>query len=583
VAGAIAGALGTRPELLAGTLAARRLLLVLDNFEHVIDAAPVLAELLGAAPELRILVTSQAPLRLVEEQTYLLAGLGEASAADLLLARARRVSHGFAGDDETIAELCRELDGSPLGIELAAARLALLSPGDLLERLRRSPDALGTGGRNLPERQRGLRAAMQWSYGLLDPQAASLFRRLGHFAGEASLERIEQVCPAGVDDVLESLAQLVDLSLVRRTRDGQFEVASALRTYSRELLDASGERDELCRRHAESIISALSPLVLEPPLMSPADDIFRMVLAELSDVLMLIEWASSADGELFGGLIACTFGPLRGTGGMARWHQRIIDVAESGVISGRVLTNVRIAALHTGQRRAGFLDLALATPADDDPLYGAWLRGMMVVMDALAHPPADWLARARAVATDLAASVDPGLQHLAGVVDGHLLLLEERFDEAADAFEANLAGGSASWSATTAVYMVGDCHLFAGRPETAIPAYVRGFLHARNRTVRIDMGFQAEGIACALSDVGRHEAALQVLGASDTLTGESVRPRELDPFWGGVTEPRVQGSRQALGPVLAEAAYERGRGLGPEAVVELVMSYASPVGSVPGA
>ena len=113
------------------------------------------------------------------------------------------------------------------------------SPEQSLERPRRSPDALGTGGRNLPERQRGLRAAMQWSYGLLDPQAAGLFRRIGHFASEATLERIEHVCGEGIDDVLESLAQLVDLSLVRRTRDGRFEVASALRTYSRELLDAS--------------------------------------------------------------------------------------------------------------------------------------------------------------------------------------------------------------------------------------------------------------------------------------------------------------------------------------------------------
>ena len=212
--GAIASVVGTTADLLAGTLAGRELLLVLDNFEHVLDAAPLLAELLGAAPRLRILVTSQAPLRLAEEHTYALAGLAEAPAAALLIARAKRASRDFAVDESgaaAVAALCRELDGSPLAIELAAARLALLSPEELLERLRRSPDALGTGGRSLPERQRGLRAAMQWSYGLLDPQAASLFRRIGHFAGEATLERIEQVCDEGIEDVLESLAQLVDL------------------------------------------------------------------------------------------------------------------------------------------------------------------------------------------------------------------------------------------------------------------------------------------------------------------------------------------------------------------------------------
>ena len=130
------------------------------------------------------------------------------------------------GSAAVVAELCRELDGSPLAIELAAARLALLGPAELRERLRRSPDALGKGGRDLPERQRGLRAAMSWSYGLLDEDAQQLFRRPGHFQGEASLERIEEVCGEGNLDVLEALVGLVDLSLVRRTRDGRFELPS---------------------------------------------------------------------------------------------------------------------------------------------------------------------------------------------------------------------------------------------------------------------------------------------------------------------------------------------------------------------
>jgi predicted ATPase len=176
------------------------LLLVLDNFEHVLGAAPLLAELLAAAPRLRLLVTSQLPLRLSEEHTFVLEGLTERSAVELLLARAKQTSRGLvivASGEMALAALCRELDGSPLGIELAAARLRLLSPDELLERLRRSPDALGTGGQNLPERHRGLRATMQWSHGLLDPQADAVFRRLGHFAGERTLERIEQVCGAG--------------------------------------------------------------------------------------------------------------------------------------------------------------------------------------------------------------------------------------------------------------------------------------------------------------------------------------------------------------------------------------------------
>jgi predicted ATPase/class 3 adenylate cyclase len=297
VGGAIASVVGTTAELLAGTLTGRELLLVLDNVEHVLGAAPLLGELLAAAPRLRILATSQAPLRLAEEHRFALTGLGDEPAAALLIARAKRASRDFAVDEPgaaAVAELCRELDGSPLGIELAAARLALLSPEELLERLRRSPDALGTGGRSLPERQRGLRAAMEWSYGLLDPPAQTLFRRLGHFAGETTLERIEQVCGEGIEDVLESLAQLVDTSLVRRTRDGRFEVASALRAYARELLEASGEQEALCRRHAEAVVAGWLPLVIERPMIAYRET-YGPIVAERSDLVVLLDWSSRSE------------------------------------------------------------------------------------------------------------------------------------------------------------------------------------------------------------------------------------------------------------------------------------------------
>ena len=150
---------------------------------------------------------------------------------------------------------------------------------------------------------------MRWSYGLLDPQAASLFRRIGHFASEARLERIEQVCDEGIDDVLESLAQLVDASLVRRTRGGRFELASALRTYSRELLEESDERDELCRRHAESVVAEWLPLWLERPMIAYRET-YGPIVAEQSDLAVLLDWSARSDVELFGRLIACTYSPL---------------------------------------------------------------------------------------------------------------------------------------------------------------------------------------------------------------------------------------------------------------------------------
>ncbi len=583
VAGAIASVVGTTADLLAGTLAGRELLLVLDNFEHVLGAAPLLSELLGAAPRLRVLVTSQAPLRLPEEQAYALTGLPEAPAAALLIARAKRASRGFGVDDAgraTVVALCRELDGSPLAIELAAARLALLSPEELLERLRRSPDALGTGGRYLPERQRGLRAAMQWSYGLLDPQAASLFRGIGHFAGDATLERIEQVCGEGIDDVLESLAQLVDTSLVRRARDGRFEVASALRTYSRELLEASGERDGLCRRHAEAVVAEWLPLVIERPMIAYRE-MYGPIVAEQSDLAVLLDWSARSDAALFSQLIACTYSPLSislGAERMQRWREVIEQAAATGPATGRVRASVSVAAAIAREARGTVLDVALDADTEGDRIFAGWLHGTCAVLDALYRPDPAWQARAQAVAAELRSSPDADVRDLAAIVDAHLLLLQDRFDEAAAAFEAAIRDGGGTWATKTCVFMVGDCHLFAGRPQAALQAYARGAADARDDGARDDLAFQGEGIVAALTDLGRHEEALEMLGACDTLTGQGVRPREHNPFWGGVMAPRIASTRAALGEQDADAAYARGSALAVEEVMELLLSHGAPVG-----
>ena len=582
VAGAIAAVVGTTADRLAGSLAGRELLLVLDNFEQVLGAGPLLAELLAAAPRLRILVTSQAPLRLAEEHRYALAGLADAPAGALLIARAKRASRGFAVDDAgaaVVAELCQALDGSPLGIELAAARLALLSPEELLERLRRSPDALGTGGRDLPERQQGLRAAMGWSYGLLDPEAASLFRRMGHFAGEATLERIEQVCDEGIDDVLESLAQLVDTSLVRRTRDGRFELASVLRAYSRELLEASGERDALCRRHAAAVVAEWLPLTIERPMIAYRET-YGPIVDERLDLAVLLDWSARSDAKLFSELIVCAYAPLSNSLGaerMQRWREAIEEAAAAGPATGRVRASLQIAVAIARDAHGTLLDLALEADTEGDPIFAGWLYGTCVVLDALHRPGPAWQARAEAVAAELRSSPDAEVRDLAATVDAHLLLLQDRFDEAADAFEASIRHGGGTWVAETPFYMVGDCHLFAGRPQAALAAYARGVAAALQESARDNIGFQGEGIVAALADLGRHQEAVETLGACDTLTGDGAHPREHNAFWGGVMAGRIASARAALDTQGADAAYARGRALGVEEVVELLLSYGTPV------
>ncbi len=260
---------GEHVQAIGLALSDRKLLLVLDNFEHLLGAAPLIAELLASAPQLRVMVTSQAPLRIRGERLLTLgplelpqaddpASVAAAAASRLLLARAREAEPGFeltADNAVSLARLCRALNGLPLAIELAAARLTFLSPQELLARLDQGIDALGRGPRDLPPRQRGLRAALDWTHGLLSEDQARLLRRLGAFAGPVSLERIELVVGGGVD-LLEALAQLVDLSLVTRAGDGRFILHVAVRDYARDRLAAVGEGPELALRHGQAFAEA---------------------------------------------------------------------------------------------------------------------------------------------------------------------------------------------------------------------------------------------------------------------------------------------------------------------------------------
>jgi predicted ATPase/class 3 adenylate cyclase len=249
----------------------RAMLLVLDNFEQIIEAALTVGELLAVAPQLRVLVTSREPLRIAGEQEYPVpplslpnghAGRGadELRAVDsvaLFVQRARSVRPDFdltADNAAAVAEICTRLDGLPLALELAAARVRLFQPQELLPRLDRRLTFLA-GGRDLPERQRTLRGAIDWSHELLTLAEQALFRRLSVFSGGCTLEAIEAVCRAeelGLD-TLDGVASLHDKSLVRRddaAGDLRVTMLETISEYARERLEASGEAAEIAAAHA---------------------------------------------------------------------------------------------------------------------------------------------------------------------------------------------------------------------------------------------------------------------------------------------------------------------------------------------
>jgi predicted ATPase/class 3 adenylate cyclase len=300
VASAIAEALSIRElgsQPIVGSvkdfLKARQLLLVLDNFEQVVEAAPLVAEILSVAPRLKVLATSRQALHLYGERDYPVPPLGLPSpnylgtteqltqydAVRLFIERARAVKPSFEVTNENapaVAEICYRLDGLPLAIELAAARIAVLSPQAMLTRLQSRLKLLTGGARDLPARQQTLRGAIDWSYDSLDAEEQKLFRRLSVFVGGCTLEAAEAVCAGGTRnqepgvredmpelppldiDLLDGLSSLVAKSLVRQVDaedkylegEPRFLILETIREYGLERLAESGELEAMQRNHA---------------------------------------------------------------------------------------------------------------------------------------------------------------------------------------------------------------------------------------------------------------------------------------------------------------------------------------------
>ena len=263
VTAAIAKASGARAEL-KPHLQGKRALLVLDNFEHVLDVAPVVADLLAAAEGVDVLATSRARLGLAAEREYGVPTLATHEAVSLFQARALLRNQSFELDP-VVSEICDRLDGLPLAIELAAARTKILTTAQILERLGRRLDLLTGGARDAPERQRALRSTIEWSYDLLDEHERTLFARLAVFAGSFSIEAAEAV----VDADLDGLASLVDKSLLRETGQGRFFMLETLKEFATERLQASGEANQFRSRHADWMLELA--LEAEPHLEGRAE------------------------------------------------------------------------------------------------------------------------------------------------------------------------------------------------------------------------------------------------------------------------------------------------------------------------
>ena len=284
----IAGTLGVSEagdepllDTLTRYLNKKQMLLVIDNFEHVIAAASVVGDLIGGAPDLKIMTTSRELLGVYGEHDYPVPPLGlpedsrpqtvaavsQYEAVSLFIQRAKAAQSGFElteANAPAIAEICTRLDGLPLAIELAAARIRLFEPETLRARLSDSLKTLTSGARNLPQRQKTIRNTIQWSYDLLDEDEQVLFSRLGVFQGGRSIDAAEAVCGPGLAiDVVDGLESLLNKSLLQREKgpegETRFVMLETIYAFASERLDEGDEADELRKRHALYFAAMVEP------------------------------------------------------------------------------------------------------------------------------------------------------------------------------------------------------------------------------------------------------------------------------------------------------------------------------------
>ncbi|RNL79607.1 ATP-binding protein [Nocardioides marmorisolisilvae] len=287
---------------LAAHLKGRRLLLVLDNAEHLPDLAEVIAPLVSSSAGTRWLVTSQASLGLRAEVQVRLDSLTDDAAVELFLDRARARQPDFTVPDaerELLVGLCRELDGMPLALELAAARAPTVGLSRLAVALGADPErALGRGPADLPERQRGLQAALDWTISLLNDVEVLAYATCGSFAEAWSIDDLEMVMGQSAPDVWDALARLVDLALVVQRGDGRFTMPERVRRHATRVLEAREDEAPIRGRHVDLVLATVGRLIQHEKNFR-----FRAAMADLEDHLPEIQqaltWASTHDSSRY--------------------------------------------------------------------------------------------------------------------------------------------------------------------------------------------------------------------------------------------------------------------------------------------
>ncbi|MFW3170661.1 ATP-binding protein [Geodermatophilus sp. CPCC 206100] len=601
VAAQVAAALDVRdstgrwlPASLAEVLGARRVLLVLDNCEHLRDACAVLVDALtGTCPGLTVLATSRVPLDVPGEALCAVPPLAGTDGVALLEQRARAAVPDLVltpADDAALDELCRRLDGIPLALELAAVRLRALTPAQLLDRLDDRFALLRRTGAAGPERHRTLRSTMAWSADLLGERERLLWRRAAVFAAGFDLTAAEAVCaddalPAG--DVLDALTRLVEASLlaVDRTAGGTtFRMLETVRAFGRELLDASAEADAVRLRHRDWVAARVAGAAAEflGPAQVAAFDRLAAVHPELATAL---EHCLRTPGEASAGLAlaadAWLYWEARGhLGEGRRWLDLLLAAAPADAPGrGRALVV------------AGYLALAATDPETAVPLLEQGRQAAAddpgVVATATQYlgqaalfrgdlPTADRLLRAAATASD--ARGDPAAPFCWADV-GVVALLAGDLVAADAAFGTSLGAAADPWTRSHALWGCGLVRLAQGAPAEAARLEQEALRLMREVDDRSGVALCVSALGWAAAADGDADRAARLCGAAAAVWRSIPAPlpaplAEPDRRWTGV-------ARRALGEQRWAARHAEGSALNRPAAVALALGEFPEPGPAP--
>ena len=611
-------------------LGAKRGILLLDNFEHVLAAAPLVSDLLDACPGLHVLATSREALGLGVEHRYAVSPLGvpddgvpeavaQAPAGALFLERAQHRDRGFELTDANagaIASVCRRVDGLPLAVELAAARMVVLGPEELDARLAEALDALGSGPRDAPGRQRTLRATLEWSHRLLSAAEAEAFARFGVFGGGATVETAEAVTGASI----EALEGLVDKSLLLR-ESGRLRMLETVRAYAGELLERDDSAPEVRVRHCEHFVGLAERAI--PHLRTHAEpEWIRRLDAETDNFRTALDWAVNNGHPALAVRLAGWLGhywELRGGSEEGtRWVKAAIGVADedvpiedraralraqammldeqgawydaNGVVAAKNIASEAVELSRRAGDPAGIADglLCLTSFVLDEPER---LRALTEEALTYAHQAGEERLIARALAAHAlsspAADVDAGIAEIAEVAAlyrkvgdfhglaglyshaGYAAITQGNYQRAAAYVDEALVLAEQSGEQVRVMMAFGNlglASLFTGNFDDAAAHFAQQLRLGHEHAVSWMAAEAITGLAAIAARQGDSERAALLLGAAESLAnvlGDAVGARLEQEFFAP--------ARDGIGEARWAVVHTAGAGLGLEEAASLAL------------